>query len=144
MNDYVSPFGSAAYHAASGADKPLDMQFSGRVAVVTGSTQGLGLCTVELMLRRGLKGAIICGRNAAAGNAAAQRLTTADQRVEFQQADLSELDDCRAITDRAIAEFGTFDILVNSAGITDRVGILTVMQRYGTERLRSILVRHFF
>lgn len=124
MTDYESPFGQAAYHAASDKDIPLERQFAGKVAVVTGSTQGLGLTAVELMLRRGLKGAIICGRKATSGKAAAARLTTPDQRVVFQQADLADLDDCRAITDRAIAEFGTFDILVNSAGITDRGGIL--------------------
>jgi NAD(P)-dependent dehydrogenase (short-subunit alcohol dehydrogenase family) len=76
------------------------------------------------MLRRGLKGAIICGRKVESGEAASARLTTADQRVVFQQADPANLDDCQAITDRAIAEFGTFDILVNSAGITDRGEIL--------------------
>lgn len=124
MTDYESPFGSAAYHAASDKDIPLERQFAGKVAVVTGSTQGLGLTAVELMLRRGLKGAIICGRKVESGEAAAARLTTADQRVVFQQADLANLDDCRLITDRAISEFGSFDILVNSAGITDRGGIL--------------------
>ncbi len=124
MSDYQSAFGQAAYHAASDTDTPVSQQFAGKVAVVTGSTQGLGLTAVELMLRRGLQGAIICGRNAVAGEAAAARLTTAEQRVVFQQADLGDLDDCRAITDRAVAEFGTFDILVNSAGITDRGGIL--------------------
>lgn len=124
MSDYQSPFGQAAYHAASNTDTLASQQFAGRVAVVTGSTQGLGLTAVELMLRRGLQGAVICGRNSDAGNAAAARLSSVDQRVVFQQADLGDLDDCRAITDRAIAEFGTFDILVNSAGVTDRGGIL--------------------
>jgi NAD(P)-dependent dehydrogenase (short-subunit alcohol dehydrogenase family) len=124
MSDYHSPFGKAAYHAASEADTAMDEQFAGKVAVVTGSTQGLGLTAVEVMLRRGLKGAIICGRNASAGEAAAERLTIENQRVVFQRADLSDLDDCRAVIDRAIAEFGTFDILVNSAGMTNRGGIL--------------------
>jgi NAD(P)-dependent dehydrogenase (short-subunit alcohol dehydrogenase family) len=128
MNDYQSPFGEAAFYAASDSDTQLDQQFAGKVAIVTGSTQGLGLTAVELMLRRGLKGAIICGRNVAAGDAAATRLSNSeqrpDQRVVFQQADLSDLENCRAITDRAIFEFGTFDVLVNSAGITDRGGIL--------------------
>jgi NAD(P)-dependent dehydrogenase (short-subunit alcohol dehydrogenase family) len=128
MNDYQSPFGEAAFYAASDSDTQLDQQFAGKVAIVTGSTQGLGLTAVELMLRRGLKGAIICGRNVAAGDAAATRLSNSeqrpDQRVVFQQADLSDLENCRAITDRAISEFGTFDVLVNSAGITDRGGIL--------------------
>jgi NAD(P)-dependent dehydrogenase (short-subunit alcohol dehydrogenase family) len=121
---YTSPFGSAAYHAASDIDVPLDRQFEGKVAVVTGSTQGLGLTAVKLMLRRGLKGALILGRKQTEGQAAADLLTTQDQRVVYHQADLASLDDCESVHDRAIKEFGSYDILVNSAGITDRGGIL--------------------
>lgn len=124
MTDYESPFGNAAYHAASATDTPLERQFEGRVAVVTGSTQGLGLTTVELMLRRGLKGAVILGRKAEEGEAAAARLSGDGRRVVFQKCDLTDLDDCRAVHERAVAEFGSYDILVNSAGITDRGGIL--------------------
>jgi NAD(P)-dependent dehydrogenase (short-subunit alcohol dehydrogenase family) len=126
MNDheYTSPFGGAAYNAASYVDVPLDRQFEGKVAVVTGSTQGLGLTAVKLMLRRGLKGALILGRKQPEGQAAADLLSTQDQRVVYHQADLANLDDCRSVHDRAIKEFGSYDILVNSAGITDRGGIL--------------------
>jgi len=125
MTDHPqSPYGRAAHHAASDTDIPLDRQFAGKVAVVTGSTQGLGLTAVRLMLRRGLKGALILGRKQAEGEAAARALGTAEQRVVYHRADLADLDDCRAIHDRAVAEFGSYDILVNSAGITDRGGIL--------------------
>jgi NAD(P)-dependent dehydrogenase (short-subunit alcohol dehydrogenase family) len=124
MKNYVSPFGSAAYHAASEIDHLLDQQFADKVAVVTGSTQGLGLTTVELMLRRGLKGAVICGRNAEAGMAAAARMSTEQQRVIFQQIDLANVVDCHSLIACTIEEFGSFEILVNSAGVTSRGGIL--------------------
>jgi NAD(P)-dependent dehydrogenase (short-subunit alcohol dehydrogenase family) len=122
--DYVSPYGTAAYHAASDKDVLLARQFEGKVAVVTGSTQGLGLTVVKLMLRRGLKGALILGRRRTEGEAAAIELGTTDQRVVYHRADLANLKDCQSIHDRAVAEFGSYDILVNSAGITDRGGIL--------------------
>lgn len=124
MTDYVSPYGNAAYHAATETDVPLDRQFDEKVAVVTGSTQGLGLAAVKLMLRRGLKGALILGRKEAEGQAAAEALTTPDRRVVYHRADLTNLNDCQSIHDRVLAEFGSYDILVNSAGITDRGGIL--------------------
>lgn len=123
-HSYDSPYGAAAYHAASDTDVPLDRQFAGKVAVVTGSTQGLGLTAVRLMLRRGLRGALILGRKEAEGKAAAAELSMPAQRVVYHRADLARLEDCRAIHDRALAEFGSYDILVNSAGITDRGGIL--------------------
>jgi NAD(P)-dependent dehydrogenase (short-subunit alcohol dehydrogenase family) len=66
----------------------------------------------------------VCGRNAEAGEAQAKRLSTESQRVVYQRADLTYLDHCQAVVDRAIDDFGTLDILVNSAGITDRGGIL--------------------
>lgn len=124
MTDETSPYGAAARHAASAEDIPLDRQFEGRVAVVTGSTQGLGLTAVELMLRRGLKGALILGRKEEEGRAAAARLGGDGRKVVYHRADLTDLADCRSIHDRAIAEFGSYDILVNSAGVTDRGGIL--------------------
>jgi NAD(P)-dependent dehydrogenase (short-subunit alcohol dehydrogenase family) len=124
MTGYTSPYGNAAYRAASATDTPLDRQFAGKVAVVTGSTQGLGLTAVELMLRRGLEGALILGRREAEGQAAAERLSAGGRKVVYHRADLADLDDCRSIHDRALAEFGSYDILVNSAGITDRGGIL--------------------
>ena len=119
-----SPFGDAAAHAASSDELALSDQLAKKVAVVTGSTQGLGLRAVEIMMKRSLKGAVICGRNYIAGRATAERLTNDRQRVIYQRADLRDLDDCARVIARAIEEFGTLDILVNSAGITDRGGIL--------------------
>lgn len=103
---------------------PLSRHLEGRFALVTGSTQGLGLAATETMLRRGLAGAIICGRNAQAGEAAAERLSAGGAKVIYQQADLTRLEDCNRLVDCAVETFGRLDILVNSAGITDRGGIV--------------------
>ena len=119
-----SPSGDAAHQAAQTEDLPLSRHLEGKAAVVTGSTSGLGLTAVEMMLRRGLKGAVLAGRKAEAGEAEAKRLSGNGAKVVYQQTDLESLDDFAALIRRAIDEFGTFDILVNSAGITDRGGIL--------------------
>jgi len=69
----------------------------GKVAVITGSTQGLGETTARLFKERGAKGIIITGRNAERGNAVAADLTGDGCTAHFVQADLENLDECRSI-----------------------------------------------
>ena len=56
-------------------------QFDGKVAVITGGTQGLGEAIARLFAARGTKGIVICGRNAAHGKAVAADLTKAGGRI---------------------------------------------------------------
>jgi NAD(P)-dependent dehydrogenase (short-subunit alcohol dehydrogenase family) len=95
-------------------------QLDGKVAVVTGGTQGLGEAIARLFAGRGAKGIVICGRNAERGNAVAADLSRRGCRVEYVRADLALMDDTRAVMARADRVFGRVDALVNAAGITDR------------------------
>ncbi|MFC0218949.1 SDR family oxidoreductase [Pseudochelatococcus lubricantis] len=97
----------------------------GKIAVVTGGTQGLGAAIATLFADRGAQGVVICGRSRDKGEAKAEaigRQTSA--RVVFQQADLGNVEDCRAVIARADSEFGRVDALVNAAALTDRGTIL--------------------
>jgi NAD(P)-dependent dehydrogenase (short-subunit alcohol dehydrogenase family) len=93
---------------------------AGKIAIVTGSTQGLGEAIARLFAERGIAGLIICGRNAERGNAVAAALNSATCRVHFVQADLASVEDCRRIVAAADEQFGKVDILVNAAGVSDR------------------------
>lgn len=98
---------------------------TGKIAVVTGATQGLGAAIVAEFAASGAAGIVTCGRSAERGEAVAQRVageTGAD--VRFVRADLSRVDDCRALIAAADAAFGRVDVLVNAAGMTDRGTIL--------------------
>lgn len=99
-------------------------RFDGKVAIVTGSTQGLGEAVAELMVDRGLSGLVVTGRNAARGVAVAERLGKKGCRTLFVAADLTRQDDVLSLAAACDAEFGRVDVLVNAAGNTDRGTIL--------------------
>ncbi len=92
----------------------------GKVAIVTGSTQGLGEAVAHLFADRGIAGLVITGRNAGRGAKVKAALEAKGVKAVFVAADLSDMDDTRKVVAEADKAFGRVDILVNSAGITDR------------------------
>jgi len=93
---------------------------SGKYALITGSTQGLGEATARLFIERKAAGLIICGRSAERGQALAAELSSTGCDVRFVQADLAQVEDCRRIVAAADERFGTVHILVNAAGASPR------------------------
>ena len=102
------------------SDRAFPDQFSGKVAVITGSTLGLGEATARLLAARGAKGLVICGRSRERGLALAEELSSQGCPTRFQPADLSRVEDLGPIIARADTEFGQLDILVNCAGVGPR------------------------
>ena len=97
----------------------------GKIAVVTGGTQGLGAAVAMLFAERGAEGIAICGRSADKGHAKAEAIRAETGcRVEFVQADLSLVADCAKVVAAADRAFGRIDVLVNAAGNTERGTIL--------------------
>lgn len=100
-------------------------QLQGKIAVVTGGTQGLGAAIARLFAERGAAGLVICGRSRDKGEAKAREISRdTGARVVYVPADLAEVADCRAVIAQADTEFGRIDALVNAAAITDRGTIL--------------------
>ncbi len=102
----------------------LKKQFAGKVAVVTGGTQGLGETVARLLAARGAAGIVICGRNAKRGKEVAASLNKAGTKTVFVKADLGQIADCRKVIAAADRKFGKVDVLVNVAASTDRGTIL--------------------
>jgi NAD(P)-dependent dehydrogenase (short-subunit alcohol dehydrogenase family) len=96
-----------------------------KIAVVTGSTQGLGAAIARLFAERGAAGLVTCGRSKEKGEAVAKRIQAeTGVKTVFVQADQARVEDCRAVIAAADRAFGRLDVLVNAAAITDRGNIL--------------------
>ena len=92
----------------------------GKNAIVTGSTQGIGETISRKLISKGLSNLIICGRNYDKGNKLSKEFTGSGCNTVYVESDLSKIEDCTKIVDIAIKKFKKIDILVNSAGTTDR------------------------
>ena len=99
-------------------------RFDGKVAIVTGSTQGLGEAIATLLVSRGLHGLVVTGRNVARGQAMVKKAEAAGTEAIFVEADSSKPDDVAGIVDACDNRFGRVNVLVNAAGNTDRGTIL--------------------
>ena len=85
-----------------------------KVAIVTGSTQGLGAGIAARLARDGMR-VVLTGRNEKKGKALAAKL-----KGLYVQADLGRVEDCRAIVAATLKKFGGVDVLVNSAASSER------------------------
>jgi 3-oxoacyl-[acyl-carrier protein] reductase len=89
----------------------MDLGLSGKVALVTGSTSGLGLASAKALAAEGVS-VVICGRRAELVSEEADALPNA----VGVQADLTDPDTPARLVDATIAAFGRLDILVGSTG----------------------------
>jgi NAD(P)-dependent dehydrogenase (short-subunit alcohol dehydrogenase family) len=99
------------------------LSLDGKIAVVTGSTQGLGEAIAHLFAERGAKGIVITGRNEKNGARVKADLEKKGAKALFVKADLASMEDTHKVIAAADTEFGRVDTLVNAAGITDRGSI---------------------
>jgi len=97
-----------------------NLSMDGKIAVVTGSTQGLGEAISHLFVERGVKGIVITGRNGERGAKVKAALEAKGAKVVFVQAELGKVEDVRKIMKACGDTFGKVDALVNAAAITDR------------------------
>jgi 3-hydroxybutyrate dehydrogenase len=84
----------------------------GKSALVTGAASGIGRAVAVDLAMHGAQ-VLLADLNTADGEATAKAIPGS----VFQRADVSSRADCRALVDRAIAEWGGVDVLVNNAGL---------------------------
>ncbi len=92
---------------------------SGKVALVTGGTRGIGFGIAEGLAQAGANIAI-CARNADAGEKASAQLLRYGSEVFFVPADVADESSCRNMIGEVVTRFGQLDIVVNNAGFNIR------------------------
>ncbi|WP_304621874.1 3-hydroxybutyrate dehydrogenase [Roseomonas alba] len=97
-------------------DRPRELE--GRVAIVTGSTSGIGLGVAEALAARGAAVVLNGFGDAAAVEDTTRRISDAHAvPVRYDGADMSDPAQIEALVERTRRAFGPTDILVNNAGI---------------------------
>ena len=90
---------------------------SGRAAIVTGGSRGLGREMAEGLAEAGAV-LMLCARRAEWLTPTLQEMRARGFRVEGRVADVSKPSDVQAVVDGAVAALGKIDILINNAGVT--------------------------
>jgi len=94
------------------------MDLTDKVAVVTGAAQGIGRAIAETLAKRGAD-VLLADLNVEKARAAAKEIVAdTGRRAIPVHVDVADNASAKAMIDRAIAEFGRIDILINNAGTT--------------------------
>jgi 3-oxoacyl-[acyl-carrier protein] reductase len=94
------------------------MQASGKIALITGGSRGIGRAVALRLARDGVGVVINYVSSEAAAREVAEQIREAGGRAEVAQADVSNTLEAEKMVDRVIADFDRLDILVNNAGVT--------------------------
>ncbi len=93
------------------------MKLAEKVAIVTGSTRGIGKAIAEELARQGAK-VVITGRNESAAHQVAAAIQEPGGQAMAIPADVSRMEDAQKLVKETLDQWGRIDILINNAGIT--------------------------
>lgn len=96
------------------------MKLKNKVAIVTGSSRGIGRATALLFAQEGARVVINCEQDISAAQEVLEII--GPEKAMFVQADVSKEDDVKRLVSETIKRFGKIDILANNAGVILRPG----------------------
>jgi NAD(P)-dependent dehydrogenase (short-subunit alcohol dehydrogenase family) len=94
-------------------------EWTGKVALVTGGTSGIGREAALLFAQQGAR-VVVAGRREQEGKATVDLIRRADGEGLFVKTDVSRLSDVRELVDKTVAAFGGLDCAFNNAGTEGR------------------------
>ena len=105
----------------------MNLELDHKVAIVTGSSRGLGLASATALANEGCR-VTLCARGIERLERAATEVRDAcgvPERVFTVQADVATADGVSAVIDRTVGHFGGIDIVVNNVGLAGGADLLT-------------------
>jgi NAD(P)-dependent dehydrogenase (short-subunit alcohol dehydrogenase family) len=119
-------------------ENPLD--FSGKVALVTGAASGMGLATAQAFAEAGAA-VVLADFREDLVKAEARKLVAARHKAIAVRCDVSDDGQVAAMVDRAVAEFGRLDAAFNNAGVMARIAPTADSSREDWDRVIGINLR---
>jgi NAD(P)-dependent dehydrogenase (short-subunit alcohol dehydrogenase family) len=119
------------------------MDFTGKVALITGGGNGIGRATAMAFAARGAK-VVVVDRDAAAGEATAGAIRQQGGEARFIVADVTKAADVQAYVKAALEAFGRIDCFFNNAGIEGKVAPLTETDEAVFDQIMAVNVKGVF
>lgn len=119
-------------------NNPLD--FSGKVALVTGAAAGMGLATARAFAEAGAA-VVLADYKEDAVQAAAEKLVAAGHKALAVRCDVGDDGQVAAMVDRAVAEFGQLDAAFNNAGVMAKIASTADSTREDWDRVIGVNLR---
>jgi NAD(P)-dependent dehydrogenase (short-subunit alcohol dehydrogenase family) len=117
---------------------PLD--FTGKVALITGAGAGMGLATARAFAEAGAA-VVLADFNEDAVRTAAEKLKDAGRKALAIRCDVSDDAQVAAMVERTVAEFGRLDAAFNNAGVMARIAPTADSTREEWDRVTGINLR---
>ena len=89
-------------------------RLKGKVAIVTGSTSGIGIGIARLFAAEGAK-VVICGRRQEKGQAVVDRIVQDGGEAYYHYMDITDTDSIEKLMADTVEKYGKIDVLVNNA-----------------------------
>ncbi|MBM4220375.1 MAG: SDR family oxidoreductase [Gammaproteobacteria bacterium] len=128
----------------STTEKGISMfELTGKVAIITGSSRGIGRSIAENMARAGAR-VVISSRKADACSATADAIRSAGGEAIAVPCNISDKEQLRALVDKTLAEWGRIDILVCNAAVNPYFGPMSGMPDDAYDKIMNSNVRSNF
>lgn len=121
----------------------MNNTLDGKSALITGAASGIGAATALIFAANGAR-VIVSDIHKKEGEAIVSQIKSNGGEAIFVPADVSNPEDCKALIDAAVAQYGQLDIAFNNAGISGESNAIADMSIEGWNRVISVNLSSVF